>query len=38
VRRPAVAGLRWNRHEIAGGLGDSGLLIPLAIAMVVVTA
>ena len=34
--RPAVTALRWNRHEIAGGLGDSGLLIPLAIAMVAV--
>jgi SulP family sulfate permease len=33
---PAITGLRWNRHEIAGGLGDSGLLIPLAIAMVAV--
>jgi hypothetical protein len=36
VRRPALTALRWNRHEIAGGLGDSGLLIPLAIAMVAV--
>ena len=33
---PAVTGLRWNRHEIAGGLGDTGLLIPIAIAMVTV--
>ena len=36
MRRPALTALRWNRHEIAGGLGDSGLLIPLAIAMVAV--
>jgi SulP family sulfate permease len=36
VRRPALTALRWNRHEIAGGLGDSGLLIPIAIAMVTV--
>jgi sulfate permease, SulP family len=33
---PAAPGLRWNRHELAGGLGDSGLLIPLAIAMITV--
>jgi hypothetical protein len=36
LSRPAVAGLRWNRREIAGGLGDAGLLIPIAIAMVTV--
>jgi sulfate permease, SulP family len=36
LSRPAVTELRWNRHEIAGGLGDSGLLIPIAIAMVTV--
>ena len=28
-RRP-----RFDRHELAGGLGDSGLLIPLAVAMI----
>ena len=31
---PRPPWLRWNRHEIAGGLGDLGLLIPIAIAMV----
>jgi sulfate permease, SulP family len=36
MRRPRVSWLRWNRHEIAGGLGDFGLLIPIAIAMVTI--
>jgi sulfate permease, SulP family len=26
--------LRFDRHELAGGLGDAGLLIPLAVAMI----
>jgi len=26
--------LRFDRHELAGGLGDSGLLIPLAVALI----
>jgi MFS superfamily sulfate permease-like transporter len=26
--------LKFNRHELAGGLGDAGLLIPLAVAMI----
>jgi SulP family sulfate permease len=34
VNRPKVPWLRWNRREIAGGLGDLGLLIPIAITMV----
>src|SRR5918999_539646 len=28
--------LQLDRHELAGGLGDSGLLIPLAVALVAV--
>jgi SulP family sulfate permease len=36
MRRPEISWLRWNRHEISGGLGDFGLLIPIAIAMVVI--
>jgi sulfate permease, SulP family len=28
--------LHFDRHELAGGLGDSGLLIPLAVALVAV--
>lgn len=28
------AGLRFDRHELAGGLGDMGLLIPLAVALI----
>ncbi len=28
--------LRWNRHELAGGLGDAGLLIPIAIALITI--
>jgi sulfate permease, SulP family len=27
-------GVRLDRHELAGGLGDAGLLIPLAVAMI----
>jgi sulfate permease, SulP family len=27
-------GRRFDRHELAGGLGDAGLLIPLAVAMI----
>ena len=36
MSRPAVhsSQLRFDRHEIAGGLGDAGLLIPLAVAMI----
>ena len=30
------AWLRFDRHELAGGLGDAGLLIPLAVALVAV--
>jgi sulfate permease, SulP family len=26
--------MRFDRHELAGGLGDTGLLIPLAVAMI----
>lgn len=26
--------MRFNRHELAGGLGDAGLLVPIAVAMV----
>jgi SulP family sulfate permease len=26
--------MRFDRHELAGGLGDAGLLIPLAVAMI----
>jgi sulfate permease, SulP family len=29
-----VGGMRFDRHELAGGLGDAGLLIPLAVAMI----
>ena len=29
-----AARVRFDRHELAGGLGDAGLLIPLAVAMV----
>lgn len=29
-----AGGVRFDRHELAGGLGDSGLLIPLAVAMI----
>jgi SulP family sulfate permease len=36
MRLRGLSWLRWNRHEIAGGLGDFGLLIPIAIAMVAV--
>jgi hypothetical protein len=32
----AVRRLRIDRHELGGGLGDSGLLIPLAVALVAV--
>jgi SulP family sulfate permease len=31
-----VKRLRLDRHELAGGLGDSGLLVPLAVALVAV--
>ena len=36
MRAPGDLGLRLNRNEIAGGLGDSGLLIPIAIAMITI--
>jgi sulfate permease, SulP family len=29
-----VSGLRLDRHELAGGLGDAGLFIPIAIALI----
>jgi SulP family sulfate permease len=29
-----ISSVRFNRHELAGGLGDAGLLIPLAVAMI----
>jgi sulfate permease, SulP family len=29
-----VTRVRFDRHELAGGLGDAGLLIPLAVAMI----
>ena len=32
----ASAWLRFDRHELAGGLGDAGLLIPLAVALIAV--
>jgi sulfate permease, SulP family len=35
-RREALRRPHLNRHELAGGLGDSGLLIPLAVALVAV--
>jgi SulP family sulfate permease len=34
--RALGADLRFNRHELAGGLGDAGLFVPLAIALVAV--
>jgi SulP family sulfate permease len=34
MRSPGESGLRLNGREIAGGLGDSGLLLPIAIAMI----
>jgi MFS superfamily sulfate permease-like transporter len=33
-RAARLPGLRVDRHELAGGLGDAGLLIPLAVAMI----
>jgi sulfate permease, SulP family len=33
---PGDRRLRLDRHEIAGGLGDSGLLIPIAIALITI--
>jgi hypothetical protein len=30
----SIEGLSFNRRELAGGLGDAGLLIPLAVAMI----
>ena len=33
---PGERGVRLDRHEIAGGLGDSGLLIPIAIALITI--
>jgi SulP family sulfate permease len=36
MHRPRVSWLRWNRLEAAGGLGDFGLLVPIAIAMITV--
>jgi sulfate permease, SulP family len=31
-----MRGLRLDRHELAGGLGDAGLFVPLAVALVAV--
>ena len=31
-----MKGFRFDRHELAGGLGDAGLFIPLAVALVTV--
>src|SRR4051794_37945177 len=36
MRAPGDRRLRLTRNEIAGGLGDSGLLLPIAIAMITV--
>src|SRR3954451_5310522 len=36
MRAPGDPGLRLTRNEIAGGLGDSGLLLPIAIAMITI--
>jgi MFS superfamily sulfate permease-like transporter len=33
---PQGRGLRLDRHELAGGLGDTGLMIPIAVAFVTV--
>jgi sulfate permease, SulP family len=33
---PRLSRLHLNRHELAGGLGDSGLLIPLAVGLIAV--
>ncbi len=34
--RAGEPGMRWSRNEIAGGLGDVGLLIPIAIALITI--
>ncbi len=34
--RSAVEGARFDRNEIAGGLGDAGLMIPIAIALIAI--
>jgi hypothetical protein len=31
-----LRGIRFDRHELAGGLGDAGLFVPLAIALIAV--
>src|SRR4051794_29746227 len=36
MRAPGDRRLRLTRNEIAGGLGDSGLLLPIAIAMITI--
>ncbi|MDP8944291.1 MAG: putative sulfate/molybdate transporter, partial [Actinomycetota bacterium] len=39
LSRPEPGGAAWlrlDRHELAGGLGDAGLLIPLAVALIAV--
>src|SRR3954467_7704956 len=36
MRAPGDRRLRLTRNEIAGGLGDSGLLLPIGIAMITI--
>lgn len=34
MKLPALGDFKLDRHELAGGLGDSGLMIPVAVALV----